>query len=379
MPDTPKNPEWELHEQLMAHTLKLAQNGFIKIAPAPFRGAVVAQGETVVGKGFLANHDALDAEVHALRAAGERARGATLYVNLEPAYGTSKGINLVDEILQAGIARLVVAVRDSNPLVSGKTLAELERAGVEIIEGVLAEEAHVLNEIYLKEARTRRPFVNLLVAMSLDGKIATRLQDSTGITGPESWSFVQNLRARYDAVMVGVNTILQDNPMLSCKILRGCDPWRVIIDTEAKTPLNSKVFLRSDPNEPRPPVLIAISYGAHEERLRSLRLAGAEILHCPDENSEQPRVDLARLMQLLNKRGITSVLLEGGATLRTAALEAGIVDKVSFLIAPKLIGGTAAIPALGGEGVGFVHEAWPIQRMQSRWLGADLLIEGYLN
>lgn len=379
MPESPEHPDWELHERLMARTLKLARNGFIKIAPSPFRGALVAQGEVVVGKGFLANRDALDGEVHALRAAGERARGATLYVNLEPAYGTSKGINLVDEILNAGIARLVVAVRDSNPLVSGKTLAELQRAGVEIIEGVLAEEAHILNEIYLKEASTRRPFVNLLTAMSLDGKIATRLQDSTGITGPESHEFVQNLRARYDAVMVGINTILQDNPMLNCKILRGCDPWRIIVDTEAKTPLNSKIFLRSDPEEPRPPVLIAISYGAHEDRLRSLRLAGAEILHCPDENSEQPRVDLSRLMQILNKRGITSVLIEGGATLRAAALEAGIVDKVSFLVAPKLMGGTQAMSALGGEGVGFVHDAWPVQRMQSRMLGSDLLIEGYLS
>ena len=167
--------------------------------------------------------------------------------------------------------------------------------------------------------------------------------------------------------------------MLNCKILRGCDPWRIVIDTEAKTPVNSKLFLRSDPDETRAPVLIAISYGAHEDRLRSLRLAGAEILHCPDENSDEPRVDLGKLMQMLNKRGITSVLIEGGSTLRAAALEAGIVDKVSFLVAPKLIGGSDALSAVGGEGVGFVHDAWPVHKMQTRQLGQDLLIEGYLS
>jgi diaminohydroxyphosphoribosylaminopyrimidine deaminase/5-amino-6-(5-phosphoribosylamino)uracil reductase len=317
--------------------------------------------------------------MHALKAAGERARGATLYVNLEPAYGTSRGVNLVDEIRAAGVSRLVVALRDSNPVVSGKTLEALAASGIEIVEGVGASEAAELNEIYLKEASTRRPFVHLLTAMSLDGKISSRLQDSTGITGPESREYVQQLRARYDAVLIGINTILQDNPMLNCKLLRGCDPWRVIIDTEGKTPLNSKVFLRSDPDEPRPPVLIAISYGAHEDRLRSLRLAGAEILHCPDENSPEPRVDLARLMQMLSRRGITSVLIEGGASVRASAIEAGIVDKVSFLVAPKLIGGVEAAPALGGEGAGFVHDAWNVQRMQARSLGADLLIEGYLH
>jgi len=370
--------EQELHEHLMTRTLKLARKGFIKIAPSPFRGALLAQGETIVGEGYLANRDAVDGEIHALKAAGEKAQGATLYVNLEPAYGTSKGVNLVDKLLEAGVAKIVVALRDPNPNVSGKTLEALQAAGVEVIEGVKATEASQLNEIYLTEVSTRRPFVHLLTAMSLDGKIATRLQDSDGITGPEAREYVQHLRSRYDAVMVGVNTLLQDNPMLNCKALRGCDPWRIVLDTEAKTPLNSKLFLRSDPNEPRPPVLIVIGYGAHEDRLRSLRLAGAEIIQCPDESSEEPRVDLTRLLPILYKRGITSVLIEGGATLRGSALDAGIVDKLSFLIAPKLIGGAGATGAIGGEGVGFVHDAWPIKRMECRPLGADLLIEGYL-
>jgi diaminohydroxyphosphoribosylaminopyrimidine deaminase / 5-amino-6-(5-phosphoribosylamino)uracil reductase len=370
--------EQTLHLRMMARTLELARNGFIKIAPSPFRGALLAHNDTIVGEGYLANRDAVDGEVHALKAAGDKAKGATLYVNLEPAYGTSKGINLVERILDAGIARIVVALRDPNPVVSGKTLDDLRQAGVEVIEGVLADEAFQLNEIYLTEVVTRRPFVHLLTAMSLDGKIATRLQDSNGITGPETREFVQQLRSRYDAIMIGVNTVLQDNPTLNCKALRGCDPWRIIIDTEAKSPQNSKIFLRSDPNEPRPPVLIVIGYGAHEDRLRTLRLAGAEIIHCPDETHEDPRVDLARLMPILYKRGITSVLIEGGATLRGTALEAGIVDKVSFLVAPKLIGGSEATTAVGGEGVAFVHDAWPVNRMHMRSLGSDLLIEGYL-
>ncbi|PKL79514.1 MAG: hypothetical protein CVV27_01735 [Candidatus Melainabacteria bacterium HGW-Melainabacteria-1] len=218
----------------------------------------------------------------------------------------------------------------------------------------------------------------MLTAMSLDGKIATAMGDSQDITGPEAREFVHSLRARYDAIMIGVNAILQDDPQLNCKSLRGCDPWRVIVDSQARTPVSAKVFLRSYPSDPRPPVLLAISYGAHEEHLRSLRHAGAEIIHCPDEGSPDPKVDLSRLMVQLHRRGITSVLLEGGGTLKAAALQAGIVDKVTCIIAPKIIGGADAKTPVEGEGATIISEAYQLQRMHSRPLGTDLLIEGYL-
>lgn len=364
----------EQHFEFMKQTLKLAENGFIQISPSAFRGALLARDGQIVGEGYLANRDAKSPELHAIRAAGDSSQGATLYLNLEPWYDPQASVT--QAIIEAQIGHVVIAMQDPNPTVSGKSIQELKNAGIEVTVGVLEKEARQLNEIYVKDTSTRRPFVHMLSAMSLDGKIATSLQDSNNITGTETSNFVHQLRARYDAVMVGVNTILHDNPQLTCKSLRGCDPWRIVIDSEAKTPLNSKVFLRSDPNDPRPPVLMVIGYGAHEERLRSMRHLGAEVIQCPSEDSSH--VDLSKLMQLLNKRGITSVLLEGGGTLKSSALEAGIVDKVSFIVAPKIIGGKTALTPVEGDGVSFVSEAFPVHEMTPRFLGSDLLLEGYL-
>ncbi len=364
----------EFHERMMHRVLKLAQKGFIQIAPDPFRGALVAKDKAIVGEGFMANRRDKEPELHALSAAGDKAQGATLYLNLEPAYG--KGV--VEQIIAAGIVHVVVAMKEPNPNVAGKSLKALEKAGLEVTTSVLEAEAQELNEIYIKDVSTRRPFVHVLTAMSLDGKTATAMGDSQGITGPEAKEYVQQLRARYDAVMIGVNSILHDDPQLNCKALRGCDPWRIVVDSQARTPTTSRLFLRSDLDESRAPVLIAISYGAHEEHLRSLRHAGAEIIHCPDENSAEPRVDLSRLMIQLNKRGITSVLIEGGSTLRGAALEAGIVDKMTFLMAPKIFGSADARSAIDGEGATIVSEARELKRLKARYLGSDIVIEGYL-
>lgn len=367
----------ETQETLMRRTLELARKGFVHIAPDPFRGALIAQGSEPVGEGYLSNRDGCDPELYAIKAAADKAQGATLYVNMEPAFGLKDGVNLVDAIAAAGIVRVVVAMKNPNPNTSGKTLRALQAAGIEVETGLLAAEAQRLNEIYIKDMGTRRPFVNLVTAMSLDGKTATAMGDNEGITGPEAKEFVHQLRARYDAVMIGVNSVLQDDPQLCCKALRGCDPWRIVIDSQGRTPASAKLFLRSDPTESRAPVLIAISYGAHEEHLKSLRHAGAEILHCPDESSSEPKVDLSRLMVQLYKRGITSILIEGGGTLRAAALKAGIVDKVTFLVAPKIIGGSDANSAIEGSGVTIISEAWQIQNIETRALGQDLLIEGY--
>lgn len=370
--------EQSAHENLMNRALDLARTGFIQISPDPFRGAVLAQDQEIVGEGYMANRNDRDPELHALEAAGPQAKGATLYLNMEPAFGTRNGINVVEQIIAAGISKVVVAVQDPNPNVGGKSLKTLQNAGIEIITGVLVEEASRLNEIYIKDVGTRRPFVTVLTAMSLDGKIATAMGDNEGITGPQAKEFVHLLRARYDAVLIGVNALLQDDPQLSCKALRGCDPWRVVVDSQARTPASARVFLRSDPSEPRAPVLIAISYGAHEDHLKSLRHAGAEILHCPDEASTEPKVDLARLMSQLHKRGITSVLIEGGGTIKAAALAAGIVDKVSFIVAPKIIGGADAKTPVEGNGSTIISEAISLHRMTQRNLGEDLLIEAYL-
>lgn len=362
----------------MQRALELARTGFVKMSPEPFRGALLVKDDEIVGEGYQSNRNDKAPELYAIEAAGARAKGSTLYVNLEPAYGQHKGVNIVEALIESGISKVVAALGDPNPAVSGKSLFDLKTAGVEIVMGVLEAEARELNEIYVKEISTHRPFVKMLSAMSLDGKIATSVGDSQDITGAAAKDYVHSLRARYDAILIGVNSVLQDDPQLNCKSLRGCDPWRVVVDSQARTPVNAKIFLRSDPAEPRPPVLIAISYGAHEEHLKSLRHAGAEIIHCPDEDSPETRVDLAKLMDQLHKRGITSILLEGGGTLKAAALKAGIVDKVSFIVAPKLIGGSDAKTPVEGEGATIISEAISLKNMTTKPLGEDLLIEGYL-
>lgn len=371
-----------LDTRMMARALEVARTGFLNISPDPHRGAIIAQGEHIVGEGYFAHKESQDPEIHALKAAGEQAQGATLYLILEPAYSLGEE-GTVAQIVAAGIRRVVVALRDPNPNVNGRSIQKLKTAGLEVSEGLLSSEARHLNEFYLKDMLMRRPFVTMLSAMSLDGKMATSMHDSQEITSAPTREYVHQLRAQYDAVMIGINTVMHDNPQLSCKALRGRDPWRIVIDSQGRIPLNSKVFQRSHPGQPRPPVIVVTADDLPDERLNALRHAGAEVICCPDEESMghdcYPRVDLDRLMLLLNRKNITSILLEGGGTLRAAALKAGIVDKVQFLVAPKIIGGAMAKSPVEGEGVSFVYEAIDVKSMQWRPLGSDLLIEGYIS
>lgn len=367
--------------RLMQRAIELAATAKGNVSPEPMRGAVIAQHDQILGEGYYAHHEAQPAELYALQAAGKQAQGASLYLNLEPAFVYRKEDNVIEHILAAGIQDVWIAVKDPNPRTSGKSIEKLEQAGLQVHVGLCADMATQLNEFYFKEIQTRRPFVTMLTAMSLDGKIATHLHDSANITDAPAQEYVHRLRADYDAVMIGINTILQDNPQLSCKHRVGHDPWRIIIDSQAKTPVNSKLFLRSGITANRPPVMIVTSEQAPEERTTALRHAGAEIIRCSEIDEDMltlHQVDLARLMPILSKRGIISVLLEGGSTLKAAALKAGIVDKVCFIVAPKLIGGHQAPSALGGEGVGFVDEAVAIRDWKYSSLGADLLIEGYV-
>lgn len=365
----------------MQRAIELATTAKGNVSPEPMRGAVIALNGQIIGEGFYAHHEAQPAETYALQAAGSKAQGADLYLNLEPAFSFRKEDNVVEHIIAAGIQAVWIALKDPNPRTSGKSITKLEQAGIQVHVGLCEATAQQLNEFYFKDIQTRRPFVTMLTAMSLDGKISTHLGDSSSITSAPAQEYVHRLRADYDAVMIGINTILQDNPQLSCKHRLGHDPWRIIIDSQAKTPINSKLFLRSGITANRPPVMIVTSEQAPEERTTALRHAGAEIIRCSEIDEDMltlHQVDLARLMPLLSKRGIISVLLEGGGTLKAAALTAGIVDKVSFILAPKLIGGEQAPSALGGEGIGFVSEAIGIRDWHHESLGADLLIEGYV-
>lgn len=356
----------------MRRALELATQGRGWVSPHPMAGAVVALGDQVVGEGFLSGVNKQHAEICALEAAGDAAKGATLYLNLEPCAAC------VARIQEAGIARVVIATEDPNPLTTGRGLMALREARIPTELGDGAETARRLNESTFRYLATRRPFVAIRTAMSLDGKIATAVGESQYIAGPESQAHLQELRASFDAVMVGINTVLSDDPDLDCTLPRSRNPLRVVIDSMARTPKTAKVLGKPGAGIGRAMTLVAMTKYAPEDRIRALQAAGAEVLVVSEVGDRlDPHVDLNKLMQALGRRGITSVLVEGGATLNAAALQAGIVDKLYLTLAPIILGGSAPTP-VAGLGVAFVEEAPRLHHMSCHRRGEDLLIEAYL-
>lgn len=364
----------------MLRALELAQQGRGWTSPNPMSGALVVQGDQVVGEGFHPQVGQPHAEIFALDAAGEAAQGATLYLNLEPCQHAGKPSAWVQRILQSGVSRVVIGVADANPMTAGRGIKALKEAGLQVEVGVEAEASTRLNEGYFKYITTKRPFVTMRTAMSLDGKIATPSGERQYIGGADDEAYLQLLRASHDAVLVGINTVLYDNPDLECTIARARNPLRVVVDSLARTPVSSKVLAKSGLGLMRPSTIVAVTKHAPEERIRALQAVGAEVLVCPEEgNSLEAHVDLSKLMQILGRREVTSVLIEGGGNLNAAALHSGIVDKVSCTVAPVIIGGQSALTPVEGLGVTFIEEAIQLYRMRSSALGSDILIEAYLH
>ncbi len=352
-----------------AHELALKAKG--RTSPNPLVGAVVVKEGQIVGEGYHAFAGADHAEVIALKQAGSRARGATLYLNLEPCCHHGRTPPCTDRIIEAGIERVVASTIDPNPLVAGKGIEQLKRAGIQVEVGLLKEEAERLNEAFLTFMRTGRPFVILKIASSLDGKIATRTGESRWITGEEARLKVHELRNEVDAVLVGIGTVLKDDPSLTVRLHRGGtrDPLRVVVDAYGRTPLEAKVL--KGPGRP----LIAVSKEAPSERVEALEAHGAEILRI---DAMQGRISLTTLLQELGRRGIMSVMIEGGSTLNASALEEGVVDKILLFVAPIIIGGREVPGMIGGAGIERLNEAIGLERIRVEGIGNDLLIEAYL-
>lgn len=379
-PNLEDSPTLDSDRRFMQRALELAWQGRGYTSPNPMVGAVVVKDGQIVGEGFHPAVGKSHAEVFALESAGAEAEGATLYVTLEPCSHHGRTPPCSDLVRGSGISRVVVAVEDPNPLVSGRGLQALRDAGLDVTVGVLEKEATAANEGFFKFIRTKRPFVAIKTGMSLDGKIATASGESQWITNETSRSYVQTLRATYDAIMVGVNTVVQDNPRLTCRLPGGRQPIKVVIDSMARTPLNANIFTKPSAGTAtlRSNTLICVSSKAPDERIRALRSVGAEILVCPDSGfNVDTHIDLARLMPVLAKRDITSILLEGGGTLNAAALEAGIVDKLYAFVAPKLIGGVGAPTMVEGSGVTMLEEAVQLYRLACTPMGGDILLEAY--
>jgi diaminohydroxyphosphoribosylaminopyrimidine deaminase/5-amino-6-(5-phosphoribosylamino)uracil reductase len=365
--------QWAIDEQYMREALALAAQAHGRTSPNPMVGGMVVKDGAILGRGSHAKAGLRHGEVAAVDDAGADARGATLYVNLEPCCHYGRTPPCTKTLLAAGIRRVVVAVRDPNPLVNGKGLEELRREGVEVRVGVLEEEATRLNEVYFKYITTKRPFVLLKVAASLDGKIATVAGESRWITNEHSRLLVHRFRDRMDALMVGVNTVLQDDPLLTTRLPGGGgkDPIRIVVDSHLRTPLTAKLLSAS----PTASAIIATTAHALPERRALLEARGARVLVIEGAG---PRVPLGPLMDQLGSLQITSLLLEGGGQMHDSALRAGIVDKVAFFLAPTLLGGRDAPPAVGGEGFARLSEAVGLERLRLQMLDDDLLVEGYV-
>ena len=361
------NPANPLDERYIRFALELAHRGEGYTNPNPIVGAVVVKDGEVIGQGWHRRFGGPHAEVFALEEAGEDTAGATIYVTLEPCSHYGKTPPCTDRIIEAGISRVVVACRDPNPLVNGKGIEKLREAGIEVAEGVLEEEAVRANEIFFKFIRTRLPFVQLKLAESLDGRIATRTGDSKWVAGEEARTEVHRLRRRFAAVLVGANTVINDDPLLTVRHVEGPNPVRVVLDGRGRIPADARMFSE----EGRTIVATAAMSEGKEEDLREL---GVEVWRLPGDDT---RVDLWELLVRIGKEDLDSLLVEGGGETAAAFLEAGFVDKVSLFIAPIIIGGRDAIPAVGGGGVERVSEALELKDVETAELGRDLLITGY--
>lgn len=362
-------------EKFMRLALRLAMKGMGKTSPNPMVGAVVVKGKTIVGRGYHHRAGEPHAEILALRQAGERARGATLYLNLEPCDHCGKTPPCTRAILQAKIKRVVAGMKDPNPLVSGRGIERLRRAGVQVRVGVLEEESRELNRTFCKFITTREPFVTLKAAATLDGKVATKSGDSRWISSEASRNYVHGLRQAMDAVMVGIGTVLKDDPLLTVRLAGGKQPGqplRVVVDSRLRIPLNSQVVRTAL----HFPTLVAATREASPSKMKKLARAKLEILII--ESDAQGRVSLRALMRELGRRGVVSVLLEGGSTLNASALREGIVDRLLLFFAPKIIGGQRAPGVIGGEGALLIKDAEPVKILKIRRIGPDILIEGAL-
>ena len=358
-------------EDYMREALRIARHAEGRTSPNPLVGAVIVRDGRVIAEGWHRKAGTPHAEIHALRMAGELARGATLYVTLEPCSHYGRTGPCAKAVAEAGIARVVVAMQDPNPKVAGRGMAMLREAGVEVRCGVLAEEAARLNEVFLHWITTGLPFVALKTAMTLDGKIATRTGDSQWITGEPARLRVHELRDMYDAILVGIGTVLHDDPSLTTRLpdRQGKNPLRVVLDSMARTPLSARLL-----TDGAAPTLIAVTARAPQERVAALRQAGAEVLVC----GEGPRVDAQALLKALGEREISSVFVEGGGRVNASLLAAGLVDKVYAFVAPKLVGGRDALTPVEGVGAERLSDAVTLTGLAAETVGEDVLLTGYV-
>jgi diaminohydroxyphosphoribosylaminopyrimidine deaminase/5-amino-6-(5-phosphoribosylamino)uracil reductase len=375
----------EINPAYMKLALRLAARGAGWVSPNPMVGAVAVKDGVIVGKGWHRRLGAAHAEVEALRRAGEAARGADLYVTLEPCNHQGRTPPCTESVLAAGVRRVIIASRDPNPQVAGGGAEYLQSRGVQVVAGVLEAEARRLNEAWFHWVNTGRPWVLAKAACSLDGKIATAGGESQWLTGPLARVYGHRLRHQVDAILVGINTVLADDPQLTTRLPgrktenrkpktenRSKDPIRVVLDSKLRIPLTAKLLHL----ESAAPTWVATTAAAPPEQVREVERLGGEVLVLPENAG---RVSLEALLQILGQRQVQSLLVEGGAEVLGSFFDQDLVRMFHFFYAPKILGGRSAPGVLGGRGVARLLEAHQAQDLRIRRLGPDVLISGRLS
>jgi diaminohydroxyphosphoribosylaminopyrimidine deaminase / 5-amino-6-(5-phosphoribosylamino)uracil reductase len=368
-------------ELFLSQALDLARQGIGLTSPNPCVGAVIVDTKgKIIGSGSHTYDGLKHAEVLAIEQAGEKARGATLYINLEPCSHQGRTAPCADAVIAAGISRVVACMQDPNPLVSGTGFAKLRSAGINVSSGVLEEQAKELNESFAKYIRHHIPLVTLKAAMTLDGKIAPPPQRSPNHASHHSWitsesarAHVQELRHQSDAILVGVGTVIADDPLLTDRSgrPRRRPLLRIVLDSRLRLPLDSRVVKTANDD-----VLVLCSLAEEQKKKKLLKL-GIRVQQLPAATSEG-HPDMAAVVQLLGQTEITSLMIEGGATVNWAALSAGIVDKVFLYYAPRILGGTASVPFANGAGFASISNAACVKSIRLHRFGEDFGVEGYL-
>lgn len=389
-------------ELYMKRAIRLAKMATGHTSPNPLVGAVVVKDNTIVGEGYHHKAGEAHAEVHALDVAGEQAKGATLYVTLEPCAHYGKTPPCAKRVVESGITRVVIGSTDPNPLVAGKGIQILEAAGISVTTGICADECIKMNEHFFTFIQTHKPFVTLKSAMSLDGKIATFTGESQWITNESSRKDGHVLRASHDAMLVGIGTILSDDPLLNCRLtkdelyksiidmydepldntLEVHQPDIVILDSQGRTPTDAKVF-----TIPNRKVIVYVAKGCPKQRRIDLTNAGAIVEELPTKSVRQgsttdvaidiKKIDIQACLEHLGKQGYTSVLVEGGSTIISSFVELLAFDKIVTYIGNLVIGGTSSTSAVGGTGFPTLHDAPTLEFASSRVLDNNIRIESY--
>jgi diaminohydroxyphosphoribosylaminopyrimidine deaminase/5-amino-6-(5-phosphoribosylamino)uracil reductase len=354
-------------EFYMKTALRLARKGEGRTSPNPMVGAVIVRGNRIIGQGYHREYGGKHAEIRAIESAFGNIRGATFYITLEPCGHFGKTPPCLDRILEANPSRVVVGSADPNPRVAGKTVRSLRRHGIEVTTGILEKECRALNEVFFKYMTTGYPFVTVKYAQTLDGRIATRSGHSRWISSPPSLKLAHRLRSLHDSILVGAGTVLKDDPELTCRLVKGRNPRRVIVDSSLEIPLSSRILLDQD----RAKTMIFTTASDHREKLKILSDRGVDIRVV--EGDQSGRINLRELLRALGQEGISSVLVEGGSRIITSFLKARLADRLVIITAPKIIG--KGIEAVGDLGIDDLDRAVRLEIKKIIRKGDDIVLD----